>query len=98
MISKTEVINKLKSSKPALYKYGVVKIGLFGSVQRGEMSPSSDIDILVDFYNNQETFENFMKTCNFLENLFIGQKIDIVSEKGLSPFIGPHILKEVEYV
>ena len=98
MISKAEVIGKLKSSKPLLQSYGVIKIGLFGSVKRGEMSPNSDIDILIDFYSNQETFDNFMNTCNILEELFAGQKIDIVSEKGLSPFIGPHILKDVEYV
>ena len=34
---------------------------------------------------------------NFLENVFKGYKLDIVTEKGLSPYIGPYILKEVEY-
>jgi predicted nucleotidyltransferase len=98
MLSRIDIIERLKSSKSVLRSFGVAKIGLFGSVSRGDQSPESDIDILIDFYNDQETFDNFMNTCNFLETLFTDQKVDIVSEKGLSPFIGPHILKEVEYV
>ncbi len=30
-------------------RYGVVRIGIFGSVARGEETPASDIDILVEF-------------------------------------------------
>jgi len=98
MIKKSEILNKLASSKSELKKYGVSKIGLFGSHVRNESNEQSDIDILVDFDNDSETFDNYMNTCNLLEKIFKGLKLDIVTEKGLSPFIGPHILKETEYV
>lgn len=98
MVQKAEILKKLKISKPDLFKFGVVSIGLFGSVIRNESNNDSDVDILIDFNSEFETFENFMDTCNFLENIFKGYKLDIVTEKGLSPFIGPYILKEVEYV
>jgi len=96
MIQKTEILNKLKISKTELNKFGVVRIGLFGSVIRNESNNDSDIDILIDFSSDLETFENYMNTCNFLESIFKGYKLDIVTEKGLSPYIGPYILKEVE--
>ena len=98
MILKTEILNRLRTSKADLNKFGVVKIGLFGSFLRDESNNDSDVDILIDFNSDLETFENYMNTCNLLEKVFSGYKLDIVTEKGLSPFIGPYILKEVEYV
>jgi predicted nucleotidyltransferase len=97
MIQKSEILNKLKMSKSELNKFGVVRIGLFGSVNRDESNKDSDVDILIDFNAEKETYENYINTCSFLESIFKGSKLDIVTEKGLSPFIGPYILKEVEY-
>jgi predicted nucleotidyltransferase len=98
MIPKLSIKKILASSKPHLVKWGVSEIGLFGSAKRDQMTAGSDIDILVDFEPEQETYLNFMETCNYLESVFKDNKIDIISKKGLSPFIGPHILNEVEYV
>jgi predicted nucleotidyltransferase len=97
MIKKAEILNKLRISKTELHKFGVIRIGLFGSVRRDEINPGSDVDILIDFNPEQETYENYMETCTFLESLFAGSKLDIVTAKGLSPFIGPYILNDVEY-
>ncbi|MFO7558077.1 MAG: hypothetical protein R6X10_04545 [Desulfobacterales bacterium] len=38
-----------------------------------------------------------MEVSFFLEEL-LGRKIDVVTPEGLSPHIGPHILKEVDRV
>jgi hypothetical protein len=97
VIQKIEILNKLRKSKSELNKFGVVRIGLFGSVIRDESNEDSDVDVLINFEPELETFENYMNTCNFLESIFKGFKLDIVTENGLSPFIGPSILKEVEY-
>ena len=97
MVKKTEILNKLRLSKTELRKFGVIRIGLFGSVKREEANKESDVDILIDFNPELETYENFINTCTFLESMFEGSKLDIVTEKGLSPFIGPYILKDVEY-
>ncbi len=98
MLSKGEIIKTLSGLKNALAEYGVSKVGLFGSSVRGESGRDSDIDILVDFNGDMETYQNFMGVCDLLENGLNGQKIDIVTVGGLSPFIGPHILNEVVYV
>lgn len=97
MRSKSEILSKLKSCKTELIKFGVTKIGLFGSMKREDSNLQNDIDILIDFDSEKETYDNFINTCFFLESLFNNTKLGIVSVNGLSPFIGPYILKEVEY-
>ena len=77
---------------------GVNSIGLFGSYSRNEQSSKSDIDILVDFEPNKENFDNFMATYDLFEQLFKNEKIEVVTKNGLSPYIGPKILMEVQYV
>lgn len=98
-MNKKTVLNKLSLLKEKLSsQYGVSKIGLFGSVIRGENRKNSDIDILIDFQEGKETYQNFLSVCDTLEELFQKHKLDIVTLKGLSPFIGIQILNEVEYV
>jgi len=78
-------------------KYGVKRIGLFGSYIKNKQNKNSDIDILIEFFTNQETFDNLMTIYNILENTFENQKIEIVTKNGLSKYIGSYILKETEY-
>jgi predicted nucleotidyltransferase len=98
IMQKAEILSKLKYSKSELNKFGVTRIGLFGSVVKNLSNSESDVDILIDFRSDLETFENYMNTCSYLEEILKGCKLDIVTENGLSPYIGPYILKEVEYV
>ena len=79
MIQKTEILNRLRAIKTDLNKFGVVKIGLFGSQLRDEFNNDSDVDILIDFNSELETFENYMNTYDLLENIFNGYKLDIVA-------------------
>lgn len=97
MNSKVEILEILKANKSAFFKLGVCEIGLFGSYGRNEQTTSSDIDLLVDFDPKKENFDNLMKLYDLLENLFSSQKIEVITKNGLSPHIGPSILKEVEY-
>ncbi|MDR2205003.1 MAG: nucleotidyltransferase family protein [Flavobacteriaceae bacterium] len=98
MTSKNNILSTIQSHKPQLASFGINKIGLFGSYVRNEQKLQSDIDILVDFEPEKETFDNFMNLYNYLEKLFTGKKIEIVTVNGLSPYIGKHILEEVNYV
>lgn len=77
---------------------GIDHIGLFGSYAREEQKEDSDIDIFISFKEGHETFNNFMDLSYLLEEIFEGVKVEIVTKNGLSPYIGPKILKEVEYV
>ena len=51
----------------------------------------------VEFAPDKHTFDNFME-LSFLLEYMLGRKVDIVTPEALSPYIGPHILKEVERV
>ena len=97
-MKKKSVIRRLASLKSLLNAVGVIQLGLFGSTVRDENTSKSDIDILLDFNVGQETYHNFMYACRILEDNFKHSKLDVVTRKGLSPYIGQSILKEVEYV
>ena len=55
------------------------------------------MDVLVEFDPSQKTFENFMGLALFLEDL-LERRIEIVTPEFLSPYIGPHILREAKDV
>lgn len=80
------------NEKEVKRKFGVRKIGIFGSYARGEEKVTSDVDVLVEF--EEPTFRNFMGLAFFLEDLF-NRKVDLVTVKGLSPYIRPYVEKEV---
>lgn len=98
MLTKSNIQEQIKRNATRFTEYGINKIGLFGSYARQEQSEGSDIDILIDFEEGKETFDNFMAVCLLLDALFKEQKVEVVTAKGLSPYIGPHILNSVEYV
>jgi predicted nucleotidyltransferase len=70
---------------------------LFGSFVRGRQNANSDVDVLVEFLPGQKTFDNFMQLSFLLEGLF-QRKVELITREALSPYIGPYILKEIEYV
>lgn len=98
MIPKQEILNKLRRIKADLQPFGVTRIGMFGSVLRNSSHKDSDIDLLIYFNDASDNTENFNNTCGFLEGNFKGYKLDIVTEKSLSPFVVPFVLNEVEFI
>jgi hypothetical protein len=92
-----QIRSLLSAHKVELRALGAKRLGLFGSFVRGEPRADSDIDVLVEFAQGQKNFDHFMALCFFLEELF-QRKVDVLTRESLSPHIGPHILKEVEYV
>jgi hypothetical protein len=98
MTTKDYILTTLKSNKSRLSKLGIREIGLFGSYARGEQSDKSDIDILIDFTPEMENYDNYMAAYDLFEALFKNERVEIVTKKGLSPYIGPKILNEVMYV
>lgn len=53
-------------------KYGVKRIGLFGSFAWGEQNKDSDADIIVEFEPEKATFDYYMQPACYLENIFPG--------------------------
>ncbi len=96
-MDKQEVKEKINIQLPFLKdKYHVKKMGIFGSVVRGEQAKESDIDILVEF-SSPIGFFDFIRLENFLSET-LHKKVDLVSKKAIKPAIKKDILKEVIYV
>ena len=97
MLSKGDIFSRLKAKKPILQNYGINDIGVFGSCLNETYTENSDIDLLLDFQEENENFDNYIAVCELLENLFKDQKIDIVTKNGLSAHFSQEILEKVEY-
>ena len=95
--NKEQIFEIIQLNNQTIKDFGVKKIGLFGSFVKNQQTNLSDIDLLVEFENGKKSYNRFIKLAFFLEELF-GRKVDLITDKSLSPFLGPHILKETEYV
>jgi len=93
---KRDLFALLANHQEQLKQFGVKRWGVFGSFARGQQSNRSDVDILVEFEHGKKSFDNFMHLAFFLEQQ-IGRRVELVTPESLSPHIGPHILREVEY-
>ena len=83
--------------KARLIGAGVRRMGIFGSLARGEARPESDVDVLVAFAPEKRTYDNLDAVALALEEVF-ARRVDLVTEDALSPYVAPHILREVRYV
>ena len=96
MLNSDEILKKIEESKDKIRKFGVRRIGLFGSYVRSEQKKGSDIDIIVEFEKGKKTFDNYMELKFFLEDLF-NCKVDLVILESIKPDLKPHILRSVKY-
>jgi predicted nucleotidyltransferase len=96
ILNKQHILELLRSHQNMLHSLGVSQVGLFGSFARGEENDQSDVDLLVEFEPGKKTFDNFVQLAYWLEDL-LGRRVELVTPESLSPYLGPAILKEVEY-
>ena len=65
---------------------------------RGEMRPGSDIDVMVEFDASARIgILRFESLSEDLEAL-LGRKVDLVTKRGLKPWVRPHVLKEARVI
>ena len=95
--TKENIFTLIQGYQSQIRSFGVKRLGLFGSFVREEQHDDSDVDVLVEFEQGQKSFDNFMQVAFLLEDL-LGRQVELVTPDALSPYIGPHILREVEYV
>ncbi len=86
----------LKNHKEILReKYFVKKIGVFGSYSRGEETPESDVDILVELF--EPLGWEFFDLKEYLEEI-LSKKVDLGTVNAIRPQLREKILNEVVYV
>ena len=75
---------------PILKEAGIIRSALFGSCVRGDMTETSDIDILAEFPQGTSLFDVVGLQIELEEAL--GKKVDIVSYKSIKPLLKESIL------
>ena len=97
-MTKTYILNFLKNHRQELSeKFGVTKIGLFGSYARGEETSTSDIDIAIEMQKDKKTLSTFFELKRELEKQF-HKKVDLGIESTLKPIVQEYVKKEIIYV
>lgn len=92
-----ETISRLTAeNKDKLLKFGVERLGLFGSFVRGDQNENSDIDILVEFSSDKKNYDNFINLVFFLEEI-LQRRVELVTPESISPYLKSYIMGEVGY-
>jgi len=92
----SEIMQVLQQLKPELSRrFHVQSLGLFGSVVRDDFSPTSDIDIIVDF--DRAVGIEFIDLADYIENC-LQKRVDLVSRRGVKDKYFKAIEPEIVYV
>ena len=87
------VVQLLRDSRDYLRaEYGVSRIGLFGSVARGEADESSDVDIIVE--SERPVGLQFVELADYLEDL-LGRDVDLLTPAGIQAIRSPRIAESI---
>ncbi|NTU80647.1 MAG: nucleotidyltransferase family protein [Chloroflexales bacterium] len=73
-------------------RHGVTRMRLFGSVARGEDSPDSDIDLLIE--TGAETSPWFPAGLILDLEQLLGRRVEVVTERALRPDLRERVLQE----
>jgi hypothetical protein len=96
MLNKKNIIRSIHDNIVQIKGYGIKRIGIFGSFARSSQNNKSDIDVLVEFYPEEKSFDNYMELKFFLEKL-LRRKVDLVIKDAIKPRIKRYILDGVLY-
>jgi uncharacterized protein len=97
LMTRDEIIKKLKEHEGDLRAQGVAHAALFGSIARGEDRPDSDIDILVDLDPSiVVTIFDYAGVKDFIADMF-DRPVDVVSRESLKPRVRPKTTADAIY-
>ncbi|KKS89196.1 MAG: polymerase beta domain protein region protein [Microgenomates group bacterium GW2011_GWC1_43_11] len=80
----------IREAIPILKRYNIRKAALFGSVVRGDSTPASDVDMLIDPPPDFSLFDRAGLTVDLEETLH--RPVDVVDYKSIKPLLRESIL------
>ena len=93
-----EIVAYMRDKKEFLYeKYGVIRIGIFGSFVQGGQTSTSDIDMVVEFEKSRKNIHSFLQLKRFLEKE-LSRVVDMGFEHSLKPVVRENIKEKIIYV
>ena len=97
LATRAEIVQRLSENLTALQEqFHVKSLSVFGSAARDELTPDSDVDILVEF-EEPPGFIEFMRLKFRLEEL-LGVSVDLATPRAIKPRIRPQIEREAIHV
>ncbi|MFC3227747.1 nucleotidyltransferase family protein [Marinibaculum pumilum] len=91
-LSRSGILNTLRSNRALLDHFSVHQIALFGSHATDQPRPDSDIDLYVEF--DAPTYANYLGLAEALEDLF-GRKVDLMTGAGLDGIRVPEVAARI---
>ncbi len=89
-----ELRARIAAALPALRaQHPIRSIGVFGSWARGEQTPESDVDLLIEFDEPVGLFE-FFAVQGELEDA-LGVEVDLTTPGGLRPRLVDHVMRDL---
>ena len=73
-------------------RYHIRSLAVFGSHARGDARPDSDVDVVVDFEPGMTPGFGIVRVAEALRPVFDGQRVDLVTRRGLAPRLRDSIL------
>jgi len=98
MVDSKEILIYLSLNKDRFKKdYHLIRIGVFGSVARGDQNENSDIDLVVEFEENTPDLYTVKQRLKDEIQSKFNTHVDICREKYIKPIFKKMVLSEVKY-
>ncbi len=91
-MTREEVQRRLSEHRRELAQLAVRSLDIFGSVARGEATPGSDVDLLVEFDRSIGLF-HFFRVQRRLEQI-LGCGVDLVMRDAVKPQLRDRIFRD----
>ena len=99
MESREDILRFLRENRDLLRdRFGVTRIGLFGSFSRGDQTEESDIDLILDLEPGAEGIHRQKEALREFVASRFRRPVDLAREKYLRPFAKSVIVAEAIYV
>ncbi len=101
MLTRNEIVQKLKELKRYYANEGIAVIGFFGSYARGDATENSDLDVLIEtqesFVSDADPLQAFTRLREIKEHLqqVFHMRVDLADKSGLNSVASRFILNEL---
>ena len=93
-----EIVAYLRDKKAFFHeRFGVTRMGIFGSFVQGRQSGESDVDLVVEFEKSKKNIHSFLKLKRLLEKE-LSRTVDLGFEHSLKPIVRKNIKEKIIYV
>jgi uncharacterized protein len=92
------VVLPVESIAELCRRFHVKELSVFGSAAHGDMRDDSDIDIMVEFEPGARIGLLKFEALSEEFEILLARKVDLVTKRGLKPWIRPNVLKEARIV